>query len=188
MSPLADWDNFYVIVGSSAGALTGLMFVVITLIADRRAGGSGGEVAAYGTPNVVHFCVVLLVSALLAAPWESLHVAGVALVIIGVAGVAYAAIILRRMIRRAHLQNSYTPLLEDWLWFGLFPFTAYIALVVAALIFLADPAVALFIVGAALLLLLFIGIHNAWDTITFIATDPSRAGDEGKRKDADRRK
>ena len=34
MNVLAGWENFYVIVGSSAGALIGLQFVVITLIAD----------------------------------------------------------------------------------------------------------------------------------------------------------
>src|SRR6266481_3759436 len=39
LSPLATWQNFYVIIGSAAATLTGLMFVVITLIArvqDRR--------------------------------------------------------------------------------------------------------------------------------------------------------
>ena len=187
MSPLAGWENFYVIVGSSAGALTGLMFVVVTLIADRRVRGGGGDVAAYGTPNVFHFCVVLLVSAMLAAPWESLHVAGVLLVIAGVAGVAYAAIILRRMIRRARLQDSYTPVLEDWLWFGLLPFTAYVALAAAALIFLADPKVALFIVGAALLLLLIIGIHNAWDSITYLATERIQPKDDKGNKEKERK-
>jgi len=35
-SILAHWESFYVIVGSSAAALTGLMFVVITLIADSK--------------------------------------------------------------------------------------------------------------------------------------------------------
>jgi hypothetical protein len=34
MTALAEWANFYVIIGSSAGALIGLQFVVITLIAD----------------------------------------------------------------------------------------------------------------------------------------------------------
>ena len=182
MTPLAEWDNFYVIVGSSAGALTGLMFVVVTLIADRRVRG-GGDVAAYGTPNVFHFSAVLLVSAMLAAPWQSLHVVGVLLVIAGIAGVAYAAIILRRMVQRARLEDTYTPVMEDWLWFGAFPFTAYIALAVAALIFLANPPFALFIVGAALLLLIVIGIHNAWDSITFIATERIQSRDEDKGKD-----
>src|SRR2546428_14082642 len=36
LSPLATWQNFYVIIGSAAATLTGLMFVVITLIAGRR--------------------------------------------------------------------------------------------------------------------------------------------------------
>ena len=178
MSPLSGWTNFYVIVGSSAGALTGLMFVVVTLIAGRRVHGGGSDVTENGTPNVFHFCAVLLVSAMLAAPWESLHVAGAFLIIAGIVGVVYAAIILRRMVRRARLVDSYTPVLEDWLWFGLFPFTAYIALAVAALIFLADPSFALFVVGGALLLLLIIGIHNAWDSITYLATE--RIGPDGK--------
>jgi len=34
MNPLGTWQNFYVIVGSSAGALIGLQFVVMTLIAN----------------------------------------------------------------------------------------------------------------------------------------------------------
>jgi hypothetical protein len=33
-SPLAGWENFYVIVGSSAGGLTGITFVVVALIRD----------------------------------------------------------------------------------------------------------------------------------------------------------
>ncbi len=32
---LSPWESFYVIVGSSGGALIGLQFVVVTLIADR---------------------------------------------------------------------------------------------------------------------------------------------------------
>jgi hypothetical protein len=32
---MSSWENFYVIVGSSAGALIGLQFVVMTLIAER---------------------------------------------------------------------------------------------------------------------------------------------------------
>jgi len=36
MTALDGWENFYVIVGSSAGALIGLQFVVITLIANTK--------------------------------------------------------------------------------------------------------------------------------------------------------
>lgn len=181
VAPLSGWENFYVIVGSSAGALTGLMFVVITLVAGNAARASGGgELAAYGTPNVVHFCAVLFLSAMLAAPWESLHVVGILLVASGVAGAIYALIIARRVIRRAHLADSYDPVFEDWLWFVILPLVAYGALVVAAILFLGDPTPALFIIGAAMILLLSIGIHNAWDTVTFITTQRLQSNEKPK--------
>ncbi|HEY1390692.1 MAG TPA: hypothetical protein VGF38_19310 [Ktedonobacterales bacterium] len=181
MAPLSGWENFYVIVGSSAGALTGLMFVVITLVAGnvpRRSG--GGELAAYGTPNVVHFCSVLFLAAMLSAPWESLHVVGVLLVAAGIAGAVYAAIIARRVIWRARLADSYNPVFEDWLWFVTLPLVAYGALVVAAFLFLGDPTPALFVIGASMILLLSIGIHNAWDTVTYITTERMPSSDDEK--------
>ena len=42
MHELAKWDGFYVIVGSAAGALIGLQFVVMTLIG-RKAGAASGR-------------------------------------------------------------------------------------------------------------------------------------------------
>jgi len=66
------WESFYVIVGSSAGALTGLQFVVLTLITEAgMVRGAGETLSAFGSPNVVHFCAALLVSAILSAPWHA---------------------------------------------------------------------------------------------------------------------
>ena len=64
VSALSRWENFYVIVGSSAGALTGLQFVVIALIAETEALGGVQEIRAFGTPTIVHFCVSLLIAAI----------------------------------------------------------------------------------------------------------------------------
>src|SRR5437762_4327534 len=80
VSLLTTWQNFYVIIGSSAAALTGLMFVVITLIAGAQVRGS---IAAFGTPTVVHFCAALLVAAILSAPWPALWNAGLLLGLCG---------------------------------------------------------------------------------------------------------
>jgi hypothetical protein len=69
MTALTEWENFYVIVGSSAGALIGLQFVVIALIAElpvTRDAAQAGD--AFTTPSVVHFGVVLLLSAIVSAP------------------------------------------------------------------------------------------------------------------------
>src|ERR1700704_3304769 len=92
MTPLTGWESFYVIVGSSGGALIGLQFVVITLIADRRDLATGGALSAFGTPTVVHFTGALLVSAIMSAPWPSLLPLSIALAICGLGGLAYGAI------------------------------------------------------------------------------------------------
>src|SRR4029434_5554910 len=94
MPQLTEWESFYVIVGSSAAALTGLMFVVITLIADLEAQRSSGTLAAFGTPTVVHFCAALIVSATLSAPWQSVTKVAVALGICGGWGVANSLILV----------------------------------------------------------------------------------------------
>src|ERR1700720_3681190 len=67
MPLLGSWSNFYVIVGSSAGGLTGLTFVVIALIADAHVAQLSG-LSAYISPTVVHFCSVLGIAALLNVP------------------------------------------------------------------------------------------------------------------------
>lgn len=167
VSVLSGWENFYVIVGSAAAALTGLMFVVITLIAGVRVQRSGGAIGAFGTPTVLHFCVALLVAAILTAPWQALWIIALLLGLIGLGGVIYIIIVVRRTRR----QTDYTPVLEDWLWHMAFPLASYTALVVAAILFTGNPAPALFITGAATIMLLFIGIHNAWDTVTYIAIE-----------------
>ena len=72
------------------------------------------------------------------------------------------------MIRAAR-QRGYQPVFEDWLWHVIFPLAAYVTIIVSAVFLPARGAPALFGIGAASLLLLFIGIHNAWDTVTYIA-------------------
>src|SRR6266498_3338349 len=109
-SPLAVWESFYVIIGSSAAALTGLQFVVMVLSAEMNALGSGSAVRAFGTPTIVHFCAVLLISAILSAPWPALASVGVALGACGVAGLGYAVMV----VRHARRQTGYVPVLEDW--------------------------------------------------------------------------
>ncbi|MGZ3715431.1 MAG: hypothetical protein ACXVA4_08430 [Ktedonobacterales bacterium] len=176
VSPLTAWENFYVIVGSSAAALTGLQFVVITLIAGTRSRRSSGAIGAFGTPTVVHFCLALLIAAIVSAPWQTLANAAIPLGLTGLGGLGYVFIVLRR----ARRQTDYKPVLEDWLWHIIFPLVAYAALVIAALVLPDNPLPALFITGAAALLLLFSGIHNAWDTVTYLVTDGIPPENEGR--------
>jgi hypothetical protein len=163
--PLATWESFYVIIGSAAAALTGLQFVVVVLSAEMNALGSGSATRAFATPTIVHFGAVLFISAILSAPWPALASAGIVLGISGLVGCVYAVIV----IRQATQQTDYEPVLEDWIWHGVLPLIAYAALLVAAVLLSSDPTLALFVIAGTALLLLFIGIHNAWDSVIYIA-------------------
>jgi hypothetical protein len=163
MSELAKWDSFYVIVGSAGGALIGLQFVVMTLIAERPPLRVAEAGAAFGTPTIVHFSAALFLSALLLAPWDTIIPAAVIWGVIGFAGAAYSVIVARRMRK----QDAYQPEFEDWLFHVALPLGAYAMLARSAVAAPSHTREALFGVAAAALLLLFIGIHNSWDSVAY---------------------
>jgi hypothetical protein len=170
----SSWEAFYVIVGSSGGALIGLQFVVVTLIAERRHRTSAGTLSAFGTPTVVHLAAALVVSAIMSAPWNSLVPLSFALGISGLGGLAYSAVV----ILRAHRQTGYKPVWEDWLWYAVLPCVSYAALTATAAVLRARPQQALFVIAAAALGLLLIGIHNAWDTVTHLVLSEGRRDED----------
>jgi hypothetical protein len=178
MEQLTVWGNFYAIVGTAAATLTGLMFIAVTLISREQLQipRSSDALGAFSTPTIVHFASALGVAAMLAAPWRVLWQPGLLLGLVGLAGALYMLIVARR----THRQTAYTPVLEDQLWHMVFPLAAYGALVVAALVFAADATPALFIAGAATMLFLFVGIHNAWDNVTYLVLRYSALEQDGQ--------
>ena len=179
-SPLAAWETFFFLIGSSAAALTGLQFVVIALIAESGRRATPREIEAFSTPTIVHFTGVLLVAAILSAPWHGLLPVAVILGVCGISGVGYIFIV----IKRARRQSTYRLVGEDWRWHVVFPLISYVLLVVSAIFLPGQAHRALFAIGAAGLLLLFIGLHNAWDTVTYITIELP-AGPAGREPGAD---
>jgi hypothetical protein len=172
---LHDWETFYVIVGSSAAALTGLQFVVIALGSERITVGTADTVGAFATPTIVHFCAVLTIAALIAIPHQSVAVLSIILTAGGLGGVIYSLIVAAR----AQRQSDYAPVLEDWLFHVGFPIASYAALLIAGIIAWSHVAGALYVVALVALSLLFTGIHNAWDSAVFMAvTRRDRAQDD----------
>src|SRR2546426_12352904 len=108
-STLFPYTTLFRSIGSSAAALTGLQFVVIVLGAEARSV-RVPELGAFGTPTVVHFCAVLLISAILSVPWRAIGSGGLALGACGVGGITYMVVV----IRRARGQKRYAPVLEGW--------------------------------------------------------------------------
>jgi hypothetical protein len=169
LSLLNSWQNFYMLVGTAAATLTGLMFVVTTLIAgiDARLSILNAAVSAFNTPTVVQFGAVLLLAGILSAPWQTYTSLRLLLGLVGLGMSFYLIIVLRRMLRVPHYQSTS----EDWTWYLILPLLASILLIIAAFMLPKNPAPALYIVGAATMLLLLVGIRNAWDNVTFLAVE-----------------
>jgi hypothetical protein len=166
LPPLVEWESFYVIVGSSAAGLTGLMFVVIALGAQARTVASSAALRAFATPTIVHFGGVLLLAALATTPRHTIGSLRACLLVCAVGGLTYSGWI----IAHARRQDGYVPVLSDWVWHVCLPVVAYGGLFVAGVLLSRSPEAALYVVGATALLLLYIGIHNAWDAAVWMTT------------------
>jgi hypothetical protein len=163
--PTPQLGSLYLIIGAAAAALTGLQFVVIVLGAERGMLGGAHALGAFATPTIVHFSMVLLISGIVSAPWHTVAGPAFVLTAVAVGGLAYSILVVMRALR----QEEYRPVLEDWLWHGVFPLASYVALLAAGLTLRRYTDVSLFWIGGVSIALLFIGIHNAWDAVLYIA-------------------
>lgn len=159
------WHDFYMLVGTAAATLVGLMFVAASVgtgvfTQERQVG-----LRTFLSPTVVAFSVVLATSLVGVLPVSDWRVPGVFLMSIGGLGVFYSWLVWRRMV---HGGISSTIDLEDRVWYTVVPATAYFVLAVAgaALSIIVDAACSLLAIGVCLLLLA--GIRNAWDMTTWV--------------------
>ena len=166
MTVFTPWQTFCQIVGSAAGALTGLQFVAIALIADVPMKGNEDGVEAFSGPTIVHFVTALLLAASVVMPWQGYTGPATVWTITGGCGLVFLAAITYRMRK----QTAYRPVFEDWLFHSLLPFSAYTGLTASGLCLKSHAGGALFGIATVSLLLLVVGIHNSWDNLTFLIT------------------
>jgi hypothetical protein len=156
---LAGWDNYLVIVGSAAAALTGLTFIVITLSAQNGLVNPVG-LRTFITPTIVHFSAVLGLAALLSMPHHTPMSLIATLAVAAGSGLVYIGAVAFSLSRMTEI---YVPVREDWLWNVVLPASAYAMLAVGAWFAAVLTHASMPTAAVALLLLLLIGIHNAWD-------------------------
>ncbi len=174
----ATWQSFYVIIGSAAATLTGLMFIVVTLMSESRQRLSAAYIgiSAFSEPTLVHFGAALLVAAFLNAPWQALWNVSIPLGIVGVGGVIYILVTVPQM----RSLPDYRPSVSDWVWYFSFPLILYAGLFVSALLLPGNPVPALYAIGAITVLFLFNGLRNAWDLVIFLAIQRTRSEGEDR--------
>jgi hypothetical protein len=156
---LAGWENFYVLAGSAAAGLTGLTFVVIALAADAHAVRLSG-LRTFVTPTIVHFGAVLALAAYLSVPGQNTLSLSLGFAMEGLGGLIYVGKVGAWIAR---IEGAYVPVAEDWIWNAILPGLAYAAELVGGLLIWRSHEFSLYTAAAVSVLLMLIGIHNAWD-------------------------
>jgi lysylphosphatidylglycerol synthetase-like protein (DUF2156 family) len=161
------WDNFFYLIGSAAGALIGLMFVVITLTAGHEPRRVERGAPVYVTPIVFHFAVVFIISVMSLVPGISQSVAAAILGLCAIAGLAYSVVTTVRLCR-----SGWEDPIPDWsdkCFYGFLPTIIYLALAAAAVAAPFSESKTVYAIGAIVTGLLLLGIRNAWDLATTLA-------------------
>jgi len=156
---LHGWDNFFIMAGTAAATLIGLLFVAVTVGSGFSKSSIEHGTRGYLTPTLIRFSGVLFLSLAVLAPWPSAWPIGIILGLGGIAGLAYQieVIVARRKVGLVFLD-----------WHGWLPYVGVPALgagslIVGAVGLLIERPIAPYAIAAAAVLLLFAGIYGAWD-------------------------
>jgi hypothetical protein len=168
-----DWGDFYLLVGSAAAVLIGLIFVVISLMQDRSRSTVLTGSKLYMGPIVLMVSFVLVLSAAALTPkLGQLSFAAVTTIVAawGLVRGVMSTVGIVRLGKDVHWTD---------LWFyGIAPTALYAALAVVAGQFWWALPCAQFCLAGVIVGMLLLAIRNEWDLITWIAprsdeNDPS---------------
>jgi hypothetical protein len=160
---LEQWHGFFLLCGTAGGILAGILFVVISLAPTISASDHATSVRACISPNAVHFAAVLVVA-------NSLMAHAVPQALIGwllCTGAALTLLYLWSVRGRQpwHVGGISVP---DAIWYLALPYAAYTLALAGGTGILRDDERALPLIAAVLILLLVIGIRNAWDLAVWL--------------------
>jgi len=160
-----EWDNYFMLTGTGAVTLIGLLFVVITFGAERIQPGDHRLLPTYLTPTLVHFGIVFLIALLALSPERDSLILPFGL--IGIAGIGY---ILNIMLKLARNRDTW----DAWLFHGVIPIVCAAGIIVAAWLSVTSPRQACSILRAVSALLLLAGMRNAWAVTVDVAVRASK--------------
>jgi hypothetical protein len=156
-----DWDNFYMLAGSTGGTLIGLIFVVITLGIDHAEEGDELRGRLYVTPILVYFTTLLVIAMVMVPPMP--HMArALSLGVIGCAGLAY--VMNLTLLSRGKGTARSEGLTEGLrlLFYVLLPLTAYALFAMSAVAWWLEAPFANAITAFAVMILLLTALRNSW--------------------------
>jgi hypothetical protein len=158
------WHDFYLMVGGGSAALTGLLFVIVSMGGQEMARRQKEGGRAFVSPVAAHFTYVLVVSALMLAPEIPARILGGALVAGGLGGTVYS--VWSGAHKRWRAGNL--PFL-DWIWFVALPHACFAMMLLSGAAIAMGHVAGLFGIAFTVILLIVTGIRNAWDLVIWVA-------------------
>ena len=164
---LRDWRDFYILAGTAAATLVGLMFVSASIGASQFTLKDLPPMRAFITPTVVHFAAALFVCMVSIMPGHSVGSLGGVLGVGALIGIVYCGRVLIFILRRYAAGLVW----EDRLFYALIPLLGYLLLFASGGVeFDQRPQAANALAGAAIVILIVAGLRNAWDMTVWMTT------------------
>jgi hypothetical protein len=160
---LADWHEFYGLLGTAAAALLSLLFVVASIGASVLTPESAGATRTFMSPVAFHYANVLFLGLVALIPTQTYESFGLTLGVAATGSLVYSIVILIRVLRDSRADMA------DNLAYGAVPAVCYTAGLVSSVLILRESSAGLNVLAGAALLLLVVNIRNAWDLMLSMA-------------------
>jgi hypothetical protein len=172
----ASWQSFYILVGTAAATLMGLMFVAVTfgasLVSAQKTDAPSAR--AFLDPPFYHFAHVLFVAAFVVVPTMRAELLGGVLLVATLVRFASLARTLRHM-RLA--QQKFNDLeLADWVSGIVVPLGCYLLLATSGVAFVERLAIAFDALAVVTIVTLMLGVYGAWELILWLALTRAQRG------------
>jgi hypothetical protein len=162
---LAEWHEFYALLGTAAATLVALLFVAVSIATDvlTPEPESRRNTATYMSPVVFHYANILFLSLIAMIPTQTRESFGIVIAVASIGSFGYSLLVMVRVHR-----NSISDL-SDRLGYGAVPMLCYATGLISSWLMLREQSAGLNLLAAAALALLVTNIRNAWDLMISLA-------------------
>jgi hypothetical protein len=166
------WQNFYLLVGTAAATLVGLMFVAVTFGAGTVNPETSASARSFLDPTFTHFVQVLFTACLVTVPTMEANLLGSLLLLVTFTRTGYLVRVHRHM--KAAQQVHHDIELSDWMMGIVLPLICYLLLGATGVAFLLGYSAAFGALAIVTVVILLIGIFGAWELMVWLALSRMR--------------
>jgi hypothetical protein len=157
---LAEWHDFYMLLGTASATLVGLLFVAATVGSGVFTSGRRAASRMFLSASVIHFSTLLIACLIVVAPGQGWVSLGVMIVACGIFGLLYYGLTWREAVRDG-LSKSIA--WDDHVWYAVLPAVGYLFEAASGIALALRSNLGCVALALSLGLLLIVGIHNSWD-------------------------